>query len=678
MFYRIISAILVAFTIVVTPDVIHGQSIDSLLYLIDNDLVEDDADKYDLLIQVVEDINDTDSIIRYCDQAIELAQGLDILPALPYLIKGEECLISGKLVLAFECFLQVASFYEELEDDSELARAYLLMANVYNVFRVFPENEKLYLQKAVEIFEQQKDTLRFSFALHNLAYTTYSMGQYDSALVIYNESLDLFKQLDPPTGPYAYFTCLGNMGLVYSGRSDFDKAEEYLLTAIDTLTKLGNELAVAEFMSEYASILEQKGEIRQAITYASGALKNTDNPYFQREASRLLARLYENSGRFDSAYHYQSISIIADEGHNNETVLKIADLLNKYEVGRVQAEVDALEKIKLRNSIIIIGLGIILLLAIALVTLYNTNLRRSRKLTVALEERRVLLEKQSAELKERNDEILMANEELKQLNEITSRQKDEIISSMNYAQRIQSAMLPPEPYFYELLDEAFILFKPKEIISGDFYWIKQVHQFIILVAADCTGHGIPGALMSMLGMSYLNEIVQRREITKPGQVLDELRDQVKRTLRQHGQPDESKDSIDMAICVLDKRKRILQFSGAYNPLYLIQDESGASKLNEIKADKMPVGFYQGRAKPFTNHEIQLAIGDTFYIFSDGFIDQKGGKDNRKFMSTNFKKLLLKIHEHPMYEQKNILEKTLEDWIEDHAQMDDILVIGGRV
>jgi serine phosphatase RsbU (regulator of sigma subunit) len=176
----------------------------------------------------------------------------------------------------------------------------------------------------------------------------------------------------------------------------------------------------------------------------------------------------------------------------------------------------------------------------------------------------------------------------------------------------------------------------------------------------------------------LNEIVQRREITQANQVLNELRKQIKYSLRQHGQKDESKDGIDMALCVLDLRNMLMQYSGANNPLYLIRDVDDIPDLNEIKPDRMPIGYYQGKDKTFTNHEIQLQIGDTFYIFSDGFIDQKGGKENKKFMSKNFKKLLLEIHDQPMYDQKDILDKALSDWMGSNSQMDDILVIGVRV
>ena len=161
-------------------------------------------------------------------------------------------------------------------------------------------------------------------------------------------------------------------------------------------------------------------------------------------------------------------------------------------------------------------------------------------------------------------------------------------------------------------------------------------------------------------------------------VLNELRSEIKYSLRQHGKSDESRDGMDMAMCVLDTKNKMMQFAGAFNPLYLIREINGKSELKEIKADRMPVGFHNEKDTPFTNHEIQLEIGDLLYIFSDGFSDQFGGKDNKKFKTENFKNLLLKNHEQSMIEQKEILDKTLNDWMGNHDQLDDILVIGVRI
>ncbi len=658
MHHRIISAILVTFlTVVCSPNVIKGQSLDSLLYLVNNDLVKEDSDKYDLLCQVITRINDAESKIQYSDLAIELAQKLDILPALPYLMKGEAYLDLGKLALALEYFFQAANYSRETGNGPFLGRAYMSMAEAYNM-QGNPDNEKLYLQNAIKIFEQEKDSFLLGYALHNLGYHNYCKGQYDTAVVVFTESLDLFNKLNDPYASYSYFTCLGNTGLAYSRLSDFDKAEEYLLAAIDTLASLGGERAVTEFMIGYANVLQQKGEIEQAINYASRAFDNTEIPEYERDASRLLAGLYDISGRFDSAYYYQAKFIVANDSIKNiESVQKMADLRTEYEVGKKQAEVDVLEKNKLINTIIIIGLGIILILAIGLVTMYYTNLKHSRKL---------------------NDEINAQKEEIETQRDRLFAQNEDITDSINYAQRIQSALLPPDNYIRELLDDVFILFKPRDIVSGDFYWIKQVNNYIIIAAADCIGHGVPGALVSMLGISYLNEIVQNRETTQANQVLNEMRRQIKLSLRQHGQPDESMDGINMALCVIDTKTNVMQYAGANNPLYLIRETNGLPELKEIRADTMHLGYYSGKDKPFTNHTISLETGDAFYIFSDGFADQMGGERNKKFLSKNFKELLLEINDQSMYEQKGFLDRKLKQWMGDNSQIDDILVIGVRV
>lgn len=295
------------------------------------------------------------------------------------------------------------------------------------------------------------------------------------------------------------------------------------------------------------------------------------------------------------------------------------------------------------------------------------------------------VKRRTAEIASKNDLLMQQNEEIEaQRNQLQIHrdlvlsQKNDIVDSITYAKRIQAAMLPPESYFSELLNENFILYRPRDIVSGDFYWIKQVNQSVVLAVADCTGHGVPGALLSMLGMSFLDEIVQRREITQANQVLNELRSQIKHSLRQHGYEDESKDGMDIALLVWNVRTKMIQYAGARNPLYLVRDVQGQAELEVIKGDPMPVGYYPAKDKPFKNHNIQLEPWDTIYLFSDGFVDQKGGRNNKKFLSKNFRDLLVDINEYPMNVQKEFLEKTLTDWMGNQTQGDDILVVGVRV
>jgi serine phosphatase RsbU (regulator of sigma subunit) len=665
MFIRFISAICIAFLMAISSlTIVQGQSTDSLIYLLNHSFIKEDTLKFALLCKIAANSTDADTILKYSEQAIELTEKLNLNPAQPLVFKGFVYLNSGKLASALECFIKAANYYKADRNKIGMAAVYTYISEAYNQQENF-NNAKYYLKNAVEIFTKEKDSIHLASALHNLGYVNYSMGQYDTALILYSNTSEIYKRLGSLT---EYAVCIGNSGLVYSRQSEFEKAEDYLLRAIKILTKQGDEYAVTEYMIEYAGILQHKGEINKAITSATVSFaKATKNNFleFERDAAYRLAQLYEVSGKFDSAYHYQSLYINANDSIKSvKNIQKMADLRTEFEVAKKQTEVDVLRKNKLIQLIVILGLVLILLLAIGLIFLYYYSLKRSQKLTAVLDERRILLEKQSTELKEQQEVLIL--------------QKEEIISSITYAQRIQSAILPPEAYITELLNENFIFYKPKDIVSGDFYWIKQVKHFIILVAADCTGHGVPGAFMSMLGISHLNEIVQNREVTQANQILNELRKEIKNSLRQSGKREGSRDGIDIALCVIDTRKNLMQYSGAHNPLYIISNNNGESVFKEIKADPMPVGVHFSSDKSFTNHEIQLEIGDTFYIFSDGFVDQIGGDRNHRFTSEKFKKLLFDIHDQPMYEQKEILEQTLKDWMGMYAQRDDILVIGARV
>ena len=263
--------------------------------------------------------------------------------------------------------------------------------------------------------------------------------------------------------------------------------------------------------------------------------------------------------------------------------------------------------------------------------------------------------------------------EIREQKEIVEEKNKHITDSIIYAKRIQNALLPPEQIIRKELPEHFILFKPRDIVSGDYYWFGRNDENIVIVAADCTGHGVPGAFMSMLGVAFLNEIINKNEVVKANEILNQLREHVITSLRQTGKEGEAKDGMDIAICVIDKKTMNLQFAGANNPLYLVRD----GELIQIKADRMPIGIYI-KTNPFNNNELTLQENDCLYIFSDGYVDQFGGKSNRKFKSKPFKRLLLDINDKPMSEQRTILDDTIEEWKGINEQVDDILVIGIRI
>jgi len=250
-------------------------------------------------------------------------------------------------------------------------------------------------------------------------------------------------------------------------------------------------------------------------------------------------------------------------------------------------------------------------------------------------------------------------------------QRKELMASLKYASFIQQAVLPDQRYMENTLSEFFVLHKPRDIVSGDFYYCARKEEFIVVAAGDCTGHGVPGALMSIMGVSFLNEILSTRGPIKSSRILNLLRERVMRALHQRGHELENKDAMDMALCVFNPQTNELQYSGANNPLYHVRKRV----LTEIKADKMPVGINAIEENSFTNHSLQLIPGDIVYIFSDGYPDQFGGPLNKKFKYGPFKELLIRISDRSMEDQREELDQVITDWKGDDFQVDDILILG---
>jgi serine phosphatase RsbU (regulator of sigma subunit) len=253
-------------------------------------------------------------------------------------------------------------------------------------------------------------------------------------------------------------------------------------------------------------------------------------------------------------------------------------------------------------------------------------------------------------------------------------QKEEITSSIEYASRIQMALLPVTDLFTEAFSEYFILYKPRDIVSGDFYWIGENDDHIFLTVADCTGHGVPGAFMSTLGIAALNEIITHNNDLTAGTVLNLLREKIKKSLHQTGKEGEAADGMDISLCLINKKNRKIQFSGAYNPLYVINN----GDVKEYKADRMPIGIHYGEEPSFTNYEINTVKGDTVYLLSDGLTDQFGGSDGSKFKKAHLKKFLADIHFWPLEEQKAMIENEFMRWKGRNEQVDDITVIGVKL
>ncbi len=341
-----------------------------------------------------------------------------------------------------------------------------------------------------------------------------------------------------------------------------------------------------------------------------------------------------------------SLSILEQESKIIAAENELLFAEKELEIAKSQLEAQSLQlkQEATKRYLLFGGIGI----AILFIAILFMSIRRKKKDNELILKQKDTIENAHTQLEEKNREI---------------------IDSISYAKRIQSAILPPNKIVKEYLVNSFIVYEPKDIVAGDFYWMTQQKNKIIFAAADCTGHGVPGALVSVICNNALNRSVREYGLTEPAKILDKTREIF---IQEFEKADEDvKDGMDIALCSLEGNT--LEYAGALNPLWIIRN----GEIIEVKASKQPIGKFDN-IKPYTNHSINLQKGDTFYIFSDGYSDQFGGEKGKKYKSTNFKKLLLSIQKENMETQKKIIENTFKNWMGDLEQLDDVCIIGVRV
>jgi ligand-binding sensor domain-containing protein/serine phosphatase RsbU (regulator of sigma subunit)/ABC-type amino acid transport substrate-binding protein len=301
--------------------------------------------------------------------------------------------------------------------------------------------------------------------------------------------------------------------------------------------------------------------------------------------------------------------------------------------------------------------------------------KQNEKLEETVAERTQEITEKNVELEAQKEEIKAQRDFAEEQRDEISHQKKEIEDSILYAKRIQQAILPPTKLISKIMPDNFILFKPRDIVSGDFYWAAEKNGKSYYAAADCTGHGVPGAFMSMLGISFLNDIIRSAtHELKPSEILDALKSKIIEALHQTGEAQEAKDGMDISLCKVNIENKTVEYAGAFNPLYIVRN----GEIIIYEADRMPIGIYDFDINQnFTNNLINLENGDTLYTFSDGYADQFGGPKDKKFMIGRFKKMLLDIQNLTMDEQRKHIDNTIEDWMKEHDQIDDIIVIGAK-
>ncbi len=367
--------------------------------------------------------------------------------------------------------------------------------------------------------------------------------------------------------------------------------------------------------------------------------------------------------------------------------LYILEYNNWIQLYQYNTEFDRLVDLMISFSFVLIGITITIYLFKSQYQKSNKEInKKNYKLNQLLEE----VVSQRDEIEAQRDKIENQRNKIEDIHH-------EVSQSIDYAQRLQQSIFPEEKVLKKFFADEFVFFRPKDKVSGDFYWWTHIEDHTVITATDCTGHGVPGAYMSMLGISFLREIVNKEYITHPGVILRKLRREVIKVLKQKGELGEQKDGMDMALVSINKDTNLLQFAGANNPLYIVtrnkldfknpekvklfepskEIPNCSSFLYEIKPDKMPIAIYDKMNK-FINHEIQLYEGDQIYMFSDGYADQFGGPKGKKFKYKAFKCMLLEHSKKPMHEQKQIIEDTFQVWKGDLEQIDDVVVLGIKI
>ncbi len=531
----------------------------------------------------------------------------------------------GNYESALEYFKKSIEISESAGNKSNISNCLMSIGNIMDDQQKYNTAIEYY-QKALKLNEESNDKNCIAASLNNLGTSNFHLGRNKLAMDFYNKSLKIKKELDDKEG----------ISLVYINIANLKFSENKIGESID-------------YAQKAYSIAKEIGS-KENMVSSSGVLANS----------------YAMLGNYKSAYEFQTIfKIMNDSIFNEESSKQVKQMEARYqnekkqqqiELQNIQIDKKEAEVSRQRTQKIAFIVGFLLMMLFAVVIFKNYKEKKKAN---------ILLSIQRDEIQKQRDEI--------------SSQKKEITDSIHYAKRIQNALLMQHEFANDLLGDHFILMKPKAIVSGDFYWITKIDHQLIFAVADCTGHGVPGGFMSMLGIAFLNEIVNKEKITQPALILNELRTNIITSLKQKGVSLEQKDGMDIALCNLDLSTYKLQYAAAYNPLYYVSHYTG--ELTVIKADKMPVSIHISM-EPFTNHQIQLSKGDIIYLFSDGFEDQFGGPKGKRFLASQVRQMLIENCQKPMIEQKEIYDNRIEDWKNNYKtichQTDDITVMGIKI
>ncbi len=576
---------------------------------------------------------------------------------------------------ALTYYQQGLAYAEKAGNKEDIARYLANIGVIYNEQENLPK-ALAYYKRSLKVGEEMGNKINMAANLNNIAITYQKQNDDAEALAYYERSIVVYKEIGNKN---AIALPLNNIGGIYARQKNYTKALVYYKQSVELLEKIGNRKDLTYPLTGIAEVYQHRKDYEKSIEYATRSLQIAQeiNAIINiRETSHVLFQTYKLKGDAAKALEYHELyKQMNDSIFNIENTEKITNIENKAATAAKEKEIEWLNKNQeilkkdgeLQRMIIYI---IVVFSGIGMVVSYFLFISRKRNIRAknVAKELAKKIELQRQAISQQADELHITLQTVE-------KQRDDITASIAYALRIQQAILPLPEHITQHLPAHFVLFKPRDVVSGDFYYFEEKKGKLILAAVDCTGHGIPGAFMTMIASEILNEIIQHKDIVAPDTILNELHKRVRLALKQ--QESQNRDGMDLSLVVIDKKAKTMDFAGAKNPLLYIQN----NEIIQLKADKMPIGGEQTEAeRVFTKQTINLDQSTTVYLFSDGYQDQFGGTANKKFMIANMRNLFLQIYQQPMHTQKEILDHTINEWIKagKEEQIDDILVIGLRL
>ena len=551
---------------------------------------------------------------------------------------------------AIELLRRALKYFYRFENEKGLSVALAFTGYVFESFGDY-ETGLEYAQKALEKIRMIRFKEGEAEVLSLIGIIYSRLPDYDRALSAYNESLRIREKIRDKNAVASSFNRIGR---IYSLKKEYDKALENYHKSLQIRQELQLYSALPWTYLGIASTYEEMGDLENATMYYQKNLEEGCGDIDKRcrlQSMVGMGRVLLRMEQPEKAHQLLDDSMVLAKE------LKAKPLI--YEIHYAMADyyessgnhVKALKHYKIYHE-----------LREEVNSDETRNRLKNQQIAFAIE----TAEKEKEIFQLRNVELKAAYDEIHQINL-------EITTSINYASRIQNALLPQKETLEKNLSDHFVLFLPRDVVSGDFYWASRVNNKIVFCAADCTGHGVPGAFMSMLGITFLDGIIHKQNVLQPNVILNKLKQDVIAALKQTGRKDEQKEGMDIALCVYDPENNQLEFAGAYLPLYLIRK----GILEEYPGDKIPISYVEEIPQTYQSKFINIQKGDVLYLFSDGYADQFGGPQGKKFKYVLLKKFLTDIHRRPMEEQKNLLEENFYSWKGDREQIDDVMLMGVR-